>query len=206
MYRSPVGVIVTLTLGILLAPLCADAQQPAKIPRIGIIEYAASWEPFLQGLRGLGYVEGQNIAIEYRSAEGKPDRLANVAAELVRLKVDVIVTLGTPATLAAKQATQTIPIVMVGIGDPLRTGLVASLARPGGNITGLTIFGPELGAKRLELLKEVVPKFSRVAFLWNPANQATAVNFENAQAGARAFGVALQSVEVSSPADRKSVV
>jgi putative ABC transport system substrate-binding protein len=194
------GVIVTLTLALLLAPFCADAQ-PAKIPRIGLVEYSASWEPFLQGLRSLGYVEGQNIAIERRSTEETPNRLAKVAAELVRLKVDVLVTLGTPASLAAKQATQTIPIVMIAVADPKRTGLVASFARPGGNITGVTILGPELGAKRLQLLKEVVPGVSRVAFLWNPANPGTAINLENVQAGARTLGVVVQSVEVRSASE-----
>ena len=167
-----------ITLGLLAAPLTVEAQHASKIPRIGIIEHSASWEPFLEGLRGLGYVEGQNIAIERRSTGGKPDRLANIAAELGRQKVAALVTLGTPAPLAAKQATQTIPIVMIAVADPQRTGLVASFARPGGNITGLTILGPELAAKRLQLLKEVVPKVSRVAFLWNPDNPGTAINFE----------------------------
>jgi ABC-type uncharacterized transport system substrate-binding protein len=125
---------------------------------------------------------------------------------LVRLKVDVLVTLGTPATLAAKQATLTIPIVMIGVGDPQRTGLVASLAHPGGNITGLTILGPELAAKRLQLLKEVVPNVSRVAFLWNPGNSGTAVNFENVQAGARALGVAVQSIQVRSPTELENAL
>jgi putative ABC transport system substrate-binding protein len=191
---------------LLAAPLAAEGQQASKIPRIGIIEYSAAWEPFLEGLRRLGYVEGQNIAIERRSTGGKPDRLANIAAELVRQKVAVLVTLGTPATLAAKQATQTIPIVMIAVADPQRTGLVASFARPGGNITGLTILGPELAAKRLQLLKEVVPKVSRVAFLWNPANPGTAINFESVQAGARTLGVEMQSIEVSSPTELESAL
>jgi ABC-type uncharacterized transport system substrate-binding protein len=149
--------ILARACGILVAPLAAEAPQRAKLPRIGIIEYSASWGPFLQGLRDLGYTEGHTIAIEYRHAEGKPDRLVEVASELVRLQVDVIMTWGTPATLAAKQATQTIPIVMLGVAEPLRTGLVASLARPGRNITGLTTVAAELGAKRLQLLLEVVP-------------------------------------------------
>ena len=148
-YVSSVWIVVTLGLGLLFPPLCADAdaQQPPKIPRVGIMEYAAAWEPFLQGLRSLGYVEGRNIALERRSGVETPDQLSTVAAELVRLKVDVLVTLGTPATRAAKQATQTIPIVMIAVADPRQTGLVASFARPGGNITGLTIVGPELAAK-----------------------------------------------------------
>ena len=191
--------ILALACGILVAPLAAEAQQGAKLPRIGIMEYSASWEPFLQGLRDLGYTEGHTIAIEYRHAEGKPDRLAEVARQLVRLQVDVIMTWGTPATRAAQQATQTIPIVMLGVAEPLSTGLVASLARPGANITGLTTIAAELGAKRLQLLLEVVPKISRVAFLWNPANPGNAAHFKNVQAAAQRLGVALLSVEVRSP-------
>ena len=138
--------------------------------RIGIIDNAPIWDNFRQGLRDLGYTEGQKIAIEYRSAEGRPDRLANAAIELARRPVDVIATWGTAATKAAKQATKTIPVVMIGVGDPLRAGLVSSLARPEGNVTGLSIQGPELAPKRLQLLKLAVPTVSRVAFLWNPDN------------------------------------
>jgi putative tryptophan/tyrosine transport system substrate-binding protein len=199
MWHSTVGCIVILTLSIFVTPLAADMQQRAKIPRIGIMEYSASWEPFLQGLRELGYTEGHNIAIEYQDAEGTPDRLADVAAELVRLKVDVIVTWGTPATSAARRATQTIPIIMGGVTEPVRTSLVASLARPGENIPGVSNFGAELSPKRLQLLLEVVPKTSPVAFLWNPANAGNVAHFENVQAAARALGVALLSVEVRSP-------
>jgi putative ABC transport system substrate-binding protein len=131
-------------------PLAARAQQrPSKIPRIGIIDDAAIWDPFRQGLRDLGYIEGQAVAFEYRSAEGKPDQLAAAASELAGLPVEVIATSGTAAAAAAKQATTTIPIVMLAIGDPVRSGLVASLARPGANITGNTILGPEIAAKRL---------------------------------------------------------
>ena len=151
-------------------PVAARAQQAAKIPRIGIIDDAPIWDHFRQALRGLGYIEGQNIAIEYRSAEGQPDRLATVASDLAHLPVDVIVTSGSAASHAAQQATPTIPVVMIAIGDPVRAGLVASLARPGGNITGNTILGTEMSAKRLQLLKEVIPGTSRVAFLWNPNN------------------------------------
>lgn len=136
---------------------------------------------------------------EHRRSDGRSERLPELAAELVTLKVDAIVSCGTRATRAAKQATPAIPIVMVGIGDPLASGLVSSLARPGGNITGTTILGPEIGAKRLQWLKEAILRVSRVAFLWNPANASNAVHFEGAQAGARALGVTLQSVEVSSP-------
>jgi putative tryptophan/tyrosine transport system substrate-binding protein len=200
--RSTIGLIVTLALG-LLTPLTADAQTPTKIPHIGIIaewpEDSPYYGVFRQGLRELGYMEGQNLAIEWRITEGKLERLPGLAAELVRLKMDIIVTAGTPATRAAMQATTTIPIIMVHVGDPLRTGLVASLARPGGNVTGSSLLGPELSPKRLQLLQETLPTASRVAFLWNPANPANVLHFEDLQAGARALGVTLHSVEVSSP-------
>ena len=146
----------------------AHAQQPAKVHKIGVLRADSppnlSAETFQQAMRDLGYVEGKNIFIEYRYAEGKVDRLPNLAEELVRLNVDVIWALG-PAALHAKNATKTIPIVITHVGDPVRSGLVASLARPGGNITGLSSFVPELGGKRLELLREIIPKLSRVAFL-----------------------------------------
>ena len=128
------------------------------------------WHAFRQALRELGYVEGQNLAYEYRYGEGTPDRLAEVAAELVRRPVDVIATFGTPPTYAAKEATRTIPIVMVGVGDPVRAGLVASFARPGGNITGNTVLSPDLGPKRMQILREAIANVSRVAFLINPDN------------------------------------
>ena len=181
------------------APSAAGAEQRAKTARIGLLDYATFWDPLRQGLRELNYVEGQNIAFEYRPTDGKRERLPDLAAELVRLKVDILVTYGTPATVAAKQATTTIPIVMVGTGDPVRTGLVASLGRPGGNVTGNTILGAELSAKRLELLKEAIPNFSRVAFLWNPTNPAQVTHFGDIQVGARALGVTVQSVKVSGP-------
>src|SRR5437868_9894586 len=148
----------------------ARAQQPSKITRIGILADAPMWQAFRQALRELGYVEGQNIAYEYRYGEGAPDRLATVADELVRRPVDLIATYGTPATYAAKEATATIPIVMIGVGDPVRAGLVASLARPGGNITGNTVLSPDLGPKRLQILREAVPKAIRIAYLANPDN------------------------------------
>src|SRR6266480_3955035 len=148
----------------------ARAQQPSKIPRIGILDDAPMWQAFRQALRELGYVEGQNIAYEYRYGEGAPDRLMAVAAELVRRPVDLIATYGTLATHAAKEATATIPIVMIGVGDPVRAGLVASLARPGGNITGNTVLSPDLGPKRLQILHEAIPKATRIAYLANPDN------------------------------------
>jgi putative ABC transport system substrate-binding protein len=180
-------------------PLTARAQrQPAKSPRIGIIDDAPIWDHFRQALRGLGYIEGQNIAIEYRSAEGQPDRLATVASDLAHLPVDVIVTSGSAASHAAQQATPTIPVVMIAIGDPVRAGLVASLARPGGNITGNTILGTEMSAKRLQLLKEVIPGTSRVAFLWNPNNASHLAYLEEWRAVAPALDVKLLFVQVRS--------
>jgi putative tryptophan/tyrosine transport system substrate-binding protein len=179
-------------------PLAARAQQAAKIPRIGIIDDAPMWDAFRQGLRDLGYLEGQNIAIEYRIAEGKPDRLAAAAAELVRLPVAVIVTFGTPPTAAAKQATTTIPIVMIGIGDPVQAGFAQSLARPGGNITGNTILGPAVATKRLQLFKEAVPTVSRVAFLWNPDNASHPPHLKELQVAAPTLGLKLLPVAVRS--------
>jgi len=180
-------------------PLVARAQQrTSKIPRIGIIDDAAIWDHFRQGLRDLGYIEGQTVAIEYRSAEGKPDRLAAAASELARLPVDLIATYGTAASFAAKQATTAIPIVMLAIGDPVRSGLVASLARPAGNITGNTILGPEIAAKRLQLFKEVIPTISRLAFLWNPNNASHAAYLEEWKSAARALSVKMLFVAVGS--------
>ena len=176
-------------------PLAARAQQP-KIHRIGIIDDSPIWNAFRQGLRELGYLEGQNIAFEYRYADGLPDRLAEVAIELVRRPVDVIAVYGTPPARAAKQATSTIPIVMIGIGDPVGAGLVPSLAHPGGNITGNTILGPDVASKRLQLLKEGVPA-SRVALLWNPENASHSAYVEEMRTAASTLGVTLISVPVS---------
>jgi putative tryptophan/tyrosine transport system substrate-binding protein len=194
-----IGLAVIRTLSLALAPLAAEAQPSTTIPRIGLLAPdAASWESLRLGLRDLGYVEGKSIALEERSSQGRNDRFSELASGLVRLKVNIIVTWGTPATLAAKQATTTIPIVIAGAGDPVSSGLVSSLAHPGGNVTGLTVLGPGLAAKRLELLKEAVPNISRVAFLWNPANPDQKSSFNEVQAGARALGVTLQSVEARS--------
>jgi putative tryptophan/tyrosine transport system substrate-binding protein len=176
-------------------PLAARAQQRPKTSRIGIIDDSPGWNAFRQGLRDLGYLEGQNIAFEYRYANGLPDRLAEAAAELVRRPVDVIAVYGTPPARAAKRATTTIPIVMIGIGDPVGAGLVASLARPGGNITGNTILGPDVASKRLQLLKEGVPA-SRVALLWNPDNASHAAYIEEMRVAAMTLGVTLISVPV----------
>src|SRR3989454_7793181 len=194
-----IGLAVILTLSLILAPLTADAQPSTTIPRIGLLAPDATpWEPLRIGLRDLGYVEGKSIALEERSSQGRNERFSDLASELVRLNVNIIVTWGTPATLAAKQATTTIPIVMASAGDPVRSGLVSSLAHPGGNVTGLTVLGPGLAAKRLELLREAVPNMSRVAFLWNPANPDQKFSFKEVQAGAQGLGVKLQSVEARS--------
>jgi ABC-type uncharacterized transport system substrate-binding protein len=182
----------------------SEAQQATKIPRIGLLltgtlsSSSYSLEAFRNGLRDLGYVEGKNILVEYRYAEGKPDRLPSLAAELVRLKVDVIVTTGTPPSQAAKTATTTIPIVMALISDPVGAGLVASLARPGGNITGLSSVSQDLSGKRLELLKEAIPKVSRVGVLYDPNDPAKVAEFKEIEVAARPLGVHLQSLEVRS--------
>jgi putative ABC transport system substrate-binding protein len=185
---------------LLAAPLAAEAQPSSGLRRIGYLGTSSpSLEPqyveaFRQELHHLGYIEGQHIAIEYRWAEGRDDRLPNLAAELVRLGPEVIVTTGTPGTLAAMQATKTIPIVMASSADPVRSRIVASLARPGGNITGFTILGPELEGKRMELLKVAVPKLSRVAVLWNPANPGIAYYYEAIEGAARALHVTVGPV------------
>src|SRR5262249_21447056 len=168
------------------------------MPRIGIIDPGAVGDHFRQGLRDLGYVEGRNIAIEYRSTEERPDRLVAAATELAQLPVDVIVTFGSPATQAAKQATTTIPIVMGSIGDPIKAGFVASLAHPGGNVTGNSLLSAEVAAKRLQLLKLAVPTMSRVALLWNPDNPSHATYLDECKAAAPALGVEMLFVAVRS--------
>ena len=201
--------LLTSLAGALAAPLGAEAQA-GKVYRIGLLgatsnsAHAKGVEALRAGLRDLGYVEGQNIVIEYRWAEGKYDRLPNLVAELVALKVEVIVTTGgTPPALAAKHATTTIPIVTTGVGDAVGAGLVVSLARPGGNITGLTDFVPELHAKRLELLKEAVPRIGRVAFLVNPDNRSAQTALDPLESTARLLKVELQKVEVRRPDELK---
>jgi putative tryptophan/tyrosine transport system substrate-binding protein len=197
------------SLTLLAAPLATEAQQAAKVPRIGYLGPTLAANPhmveaFLQGLRDLGYVEGRNVVIEYRSAEGKLERYPALVAELVALKVDVIFVPGTPAAVTAKQATRTLPIVFAAAADPVADGLVTSLARPGGNVTGLSGFSPELVGKRLELLKQAVPGVSRVAVLWQPGGQGERTDkdmLKRADVAARALGVRLQVVEVRGPAD-----
>ena len=199
--------VLTLCAMFLALSSTSEAQQPTKVPRIGHIAaaslsaVAARTEAFRQGMRELGYVEGKNIVIEYRSAEGNPDRLPVLAAELVRLKVDVIVTGGPTATRAAKEATSTIPIVMTQDSDPIGTGFVASLARPGGNITGLSTLAPELGGKRLELLKEIVPRLSRVAVFGSSTQPGNAQALREAELTAGTFGVRLQHLDVLTSKD-----
>src|SRR5881396_1746604 len=191
-------------LGVLLAsPLVAQAQPAGKIARIGYLSGSLAAGPhlpeaFRQGLRDLGYVEGRNVVIEYRDAEGEPERFPALAAELVALKVDVIVAPVTPAALAAKQATRTLPIVFAVAADPVGSGLVTSLARPGGNVTGLSLLSPELVGKRLELLKQAVPGVSRVAVLWHPGDYGERTEkdmLNEADVAARALGMRLQLVE-----------
>jgi len=200
----------TTVAGILAAPLDAGAQQAGKIYRIGILEQGGpyrspfggpSHEAFREQLRELGYIEGQSVVFEYRFAEGRTERLADFAAELVRLKVDVIVSGGTPGPLAAKRATSTIPIVMAAAGDPVGTGLVTNLGRPEGNITGLSNLSEELTGKRLQLVKEVIPGISRVAVLWNAGNPISVIVFKQTEAAARTLGVQVHSVEVRGPDD-----
>jgi putative tryptophan/tyrosine transport system substrate-binding protein len=177
-------------------PLAASAQQrPKKIPRIGIIDDGPIWQPFRDALRGAGYIEGQSIAFEARAANGQPEQLAAAAAELARLAVDVIATYGTPASRAAKAATTTIPIVAISVGDPVAAGLVQSLARPGGNVTGNTILAPDLGPKRLQLVKEVLPSASRVALFWNPDNVSNVMILGQMRSAAPALGLAFTAVE-----------
>ena len=189
---------------LLVAPLAAQAQPAGKVPRIGFLFSGASGparevDAFRQGLRDLGYIEGQNIAIEYRFAGGQVERLPELAAELVRLKLDVIVAPYTPPALAAKRATSTIPIVFAVVADAVGAGLIANFARPGRNITGLTSSSAELGGKRLELLKQVVPKASRVAVLYNPADRSNVLVLKQLQESAPTLALTLQPLEVREP-------
>jgi ABC-type uncharacterized transport system substrate-binding protein len=198
-----VSVIALLALVLLAVPLAAEAQPPAKIARIGYLESGAPGTPlveaFRQGLRDLGWTEGQSIAVEVRAAEGKYDRLPELAAELVRLKVDVIFASSTPAALAAKRATTTIPIVIGRVADPVGSGLVTTLARPGGNITGWTHQGIELRVKYLDLVKEAVPEATRIGVLWNPANPIHGPSLKSMEATAEALKVELHPVGARDP-------
>jgi putative ABC transport system substrate-binding protein len=205
--RAALG--AALAVALLAAPLATGAQQPGKVFRIGILsnvplthpEGTRLWGAFIQGLRDLGYVDGQNITIEERSSEGKFERLPDLAAELIRLKVDVIVAPATQNVLAAKQATRTIPIVMGNSLDPVGAGLVASFARPGGNVTGLSGLSLETVGKQFELLKEMVPSVSRVAVLGNPTTQVYPSWLGEVKVAARSLGVQLQTLEARGPDD-----
>ncbi len=201
-----VALVAVLAVSLLAAPLAADAQQAGKVPRIGFLSATSPSErpplldAFRQRLRELGWVEGQNIVIDYRYAEGRVDRLPGLAAELVRLKADLIVSFGTQGVTAAKNATETIPIVMIAVRDPIGIGLIASLARPGGNVTGVSgSAGLEWVAKQLELLKETVPKIRRVAILSNPTNAYHQLAIREVDVAARAFGMQLQLLEAQGP-------
>jgi ABC-type uncharacterized transport system substrate-binding protein len=199
--------IRTVGFGVLAAPLAAEGQQAGKVPRIAVLwgGNATFAEPYVEAGRRaigeLGYVEGKNFITEPRFAERKPGAIDVLAADLVRLRVDAIVAAGDPAIRSAQRVTTTIPIVMVAAGDPVRAGFVTSLARPGGNITGMTFLSRELSAKRLEILKEAVPTLSRVAVLWNPDNPGGQINFDATAAAAKDLGLTLQSMEARAVAD-----
>jgi putative ABC transport system substrate-binding protein len=197
---------VLLAAAILLVPLGAGAQPAAKVHRIGVLEIVEpaangpNLEAFRQALAELGHVEGRNVAVDYRSAAGRPERLLDLARELIALKPDVLVTRGDPAALAARHATATLPIVMATSGDPVFTGVVASLARPGGNVTGFHIVGPpELGGRRLRLLREAIPATARVGILWDPVGVQLPLIVKDTEKTAAALGVQLKSLEVPRP-------
>ena len=197
--------VLAVALAAFALPLAAEAQQTGKVYRIGLIGVDAAEEPghtaLRQGLRDLGYEEGKNLVIEYRAAEGQYDRLPALTAELVRLKVDVLVTSSTPGARAAKQATTTIPVVVAIIGDAVAAGIVPSLARPGGNITGSQFHLPDIMAKRIQLLRDAMPSVSRLAVMFNPANQAVGPALKAMEATARALNVELQLVAIKGPRD-----
>ncbi len=206
------GIGFIITLGILLGSLAAQAQQTGNVYRIGFLgNSTAALEanlvgPFREGLRDLGYVEGRNVLIEYRWAEGKYDRFPALIGELLALKVAVIVTAGTPATLAVKKATTSVPLVMTAVGDPVGTGIVPSLSHPGGNITGLTAISTEMDAKRLELLREVVPSVSYIALLWNAASPLQVLAEKQVQAAAQVLRMRVLSLGVKTEEEIKSAL
>jgi putative tryptophan/tyrosine transport system substrate-binding protein len=201
------AVVLALVLSSIAAPLAIDAQTPPRLYRIGILDRtsmainAVNLDAFRRGLRELGYVEGRDFAIEYRSVDGRDERYPHLAAELVRLKVDLILTRGTPAALAAKNATGSIPVIITSIGDPVGTGVVTSLARPGGNVTGLTSVATELYAKRVELLRELVPRAARIAALLNMGNPAVPAQWKEVETAARSLGLQPQLLDVRKTED-----
>jgi putative ABC transport system substrate-binding protein len=205
MMISRVALAAATALGLLAAPFATDAQQPRKLYRIGYLETGVvrplPWGAFRERLRELGYIEGQTVAFEVRWGDGQLDRLPKLAAELVRLKVDVIVTAGSPAARAAKNATTSIPIVMATGGDPVGLGLVASLARPGGNVTGLTTLSRELSGKRLEMLREALPRVTRMAILWHRTSDIDALTKRETEAAAQTLGIPLKAHGVDGPDD-----
>src|SRR5215510_8586641 len=212
MRRSAIALIIPLALGFFVAPLTAEAQPASRLPRIGFLgNSTAALEanlvgPFREGLRDLGYVEGRNVLIEYRWAEGKYDRFPVLIGELLALKVAVIVTAGTPATLAVKKATTSVPLIMTAVGDPVGTGIVPSLSRPGGNITGLTAISTELDAKRLELLREVVPSVSYIAVLWNAASPLQVLAEKQVHVAAEVLGMRVLSLGVKNEEEIKNAL
>jgi putative tryptophan/tyrosine transport system substrate-binding protein len=203
------AVLASVALGILGAPLATEAQAPPREPRVGYLSIGSASDPrraaifdaFRKALQDLGYIEKRNVSIETRFAEGDYERLPGLAAELVRRKVDVIAAYSTPAVKAALDATKSIPVVMSGVVDPVATGLVAGLGRPGGNVTGLSLMAPEIIGKQMQLLKELIPKVSRIAVLWNPANPSGAPQLQEAEVAARALKVQLQPLEARTAND-----
>src|SRR5258706_11260718 len=201
------GLVAVLALGFFAAPIAARAQPTGKVYRVGVLETrsrvlnAVNIDAFRQGLRELGYKEGQNLEIVYRSSDGRDERFPGLASELVRLKVDLILTRGTPAALAAKSATRTIPVVMAASGDPVGSGLVASLGRPGGNVTGLSLYNVEIYAKRVELLKELVPRLTRIAGLFNMSNPILPLQWKEVERATRSLGIQSQLLDVRRPED-----
>jgi ABC-type uncharacterized transport system substrate-binding protein len=197
-----IGFAVILAVSLVLAPIAVEAQHPNKVYRVGMLERtppainAANLEGLRQGLRALGYIEGNNLVIEYRSADGRDERFPELAADLVALKVDLIVTRGTPAALAAKHAAGAIPVIITGVGDPVAQGIIASLARPGGNITGLSATVTEIYPKRVELLRELVPRATRIAGLFNMGNPAIPRQWHEVETAARSLGLQAQLLDV----------
>jgi putative tryptophan/tyrosine transport system substrate-binding protein len=207
MWSRTVGCLVALTLSLLVAPHTVEAQQAEKVYRIGMLETrstalnAANIDAFRQGLRELGYKERQNFEIVYLSSDGRDERFPGLASELVRLQVDLILTRGTPATLAAKNATRNIPIVMASVGDPVGSGLVASLGRPGGNVTGLSGYNVEIDTKRVELLRELLPRLTRIAGLFNMGNPVLPSQWKEVERAARSLRIEPQLLDVRRPED-----